>query len=66
MRCVVAADAAEAPTGVWEVLFFAGWGTKEAENIFSHTAGGLMKSGSVTGCAGYMSIFLLLLNVAWQ
>ena len=23
----------------WEVLFSAGWGTKEAENVFSHTAG---------------------------
>ena len=23
----------------WEVLFSAGWGTKEAQNVFSHTAG---------------------------
>ena len=27
------------------MLFSAGRGTKEAENVFSHTAGGLMKSG---------------------
>jgi hypothetical protein len=34
-----------------EVLFSAGWGTKEAENVFSHTAGGLMKSEEIISLA---------------
>jgi hypothetical protein len=28
-----------------DVLFSAGWGTKEAENVFLHTAGGPIEIG---------------------
>jgi hypothetical protein len=48
-----------------QVLFSAGWGTKEAENVFSH-CWGPDEIKVLQGGAGWLSIFLLSLNVAWQ
>ena len=43
---------------IWNVLFSAGWGMKEAENVFSHTAG----PDEIIVLVGSAMIFFFIVN----